>query len=103
MSKLEFNESPIPVRVGEVLIWDFDISPWAASGSAPVVSAVRTDTGAEVTTALFGAEPTPTLVGTIYTLPPASGFTRNLEYRITAQFASGGNTLRPFFLVQVSA
>lgn len=102
MSILEFKESPIPVRVGEVLIWDFEITPWAASGSAPAVSAVRMDTGADVTVALFGTGE-PTLVGTTYTLPPASGFVRNLEYRITAQFESGGNTERPFFIVQVSA
>lgn len=102
MSTLEFNESPYPVRVGEVLIWDFDITPWAASGSAPSVTAVRTDTGADVTSALFGVV-VPTLVGTTYTLPPASGFVRNLEYRITTQFVSGGNILRPYFLVQVSA
>lgn len=102
MSILEFKESPIPVRVGEVMNWDFDITPWAASGTDPAVSAVRTDTGADVTAALFGVA-IPTLVGTTYTLPPASGFVRNLEYRITAQFQSGGNTQRPFFLVQVSA
>lgn len=99
--QLEFKESPITVRVGETLNWSFAITPWAASGSSPSVSAVRTDTGADVTSLILSG--TATIVGTTYTLPVAAGWIVNVEYRITCQFASGGNILRPFFIVQVVA
>lgn len=99
--QLEFKESPITVRVGETLNWSFDITPWAASGSTPSVSAVRTDTGADVTSLIFTG--TATLVGTTYTLPTAAGWLQNVEYRITCQFTSGGSVLRPFGFVQVVA
>lgn len=102
MSQLQFLESPVPVRVGEVLNWDFDITPWAASGTSPVVTAVRRDTGADITSTIFPVN-SPTLVGTIYTLSPARGWVVNVDVVITAQFVSGGNTFRPQLIVQVVA
>lgn len=102
MSQLQFLESPVPVRVGEVLIWDFDITPWATSGTNPVVSAVRRDTGAVITSTIFPVN-SPTLVGTTFTLSPAAGWTANVDVIITAQFQSGGNTFRPYFIAQVVA
>jgi hypothetical protein len=102
MSVLEFQESPVSVRVGETFVWDFDITPWAASGANPVVSAINQRTGEVITSTIFPAG-SPSLVGTTYTLPEATGWVKNVPVVITAQFESGGNTLRPYFIVQVSA
>lgn len=99
---LEGKESPIVVRVGETLNWSFEITPWAASGSAPAVTAVRTDTGADITATIFGVGAA-SLVGTTYTLPAAAGWLLGVEVRMTCQFTSGGNVLRPYWLVQVVA
>ncbi len=98
---LEFIQSPVTVRVGEVANWAFEITPWAASGASPVISVIRLDTGADVTASICPG--TPTIVGTTYTIPPASGWLEGVEYRLTAQFSASGNTLRPFCKIQVVA
>lgn len=102
MTLLSFIESPVSVRVGEVLIWSFDTTPWHTSPSAPVVSAIRSDTGADVTDTIFPVN-APTLGGTTYTLSPAQGWALDVPVRITAQFSGGGNTFRPYLDVAVSA
>ena len=100
--RLNFIESPTDVRVGETIVWDFDTTPWHTSPSAPVVTAIRTDTGADVTAAMLGSGQ-PSIAGTIYTLPPASGWITGVQYRITAQFSAAGNVFRPWLDVHVVA
>src|SRR5215212_7283660 len=97
--RLDFKENPETVRVGEVIIWSFDTTPWHAAPSAPTVSVIRTDTGAVVTATIFPIN-TPAIVGTVYTLSPAQGWSEGITYRITAQFVGGGNTFRPYLDVR---
>jgi hypothetical protein len=101
-TRLSFQESPVTVRVGETQLWDFDITPWAASGSAPVTSAANAETGADLTATIFPSN-VPNLAGTIYTLPAATGWVAGQTVRITAQFTAGGRVLRPYLDVQVLA
>ena len=96
----EVLESPTSVRVGEVVNWTMQITPWAASGTTPIVSAINLADNSDVTSTIFPVN-NPTLVGTTYTLSPATGWTANTTIRVTAQFVSSGNTYRPYCDVQV--
>lgn len=91
----EFLESPTSVRVGEIIPWSFEITPWGASGSTPIVSAIDLADNSDVTSTIFPVN-SPAIVGTTYTLSPARGWTANTTIRITAQFVSSGKTYRPY-------
>ena len=97
-----FLQHPTSIRYGESTVWYFDTTPWGVGAGAPlVVSAVRLDTGADITGTIFPSG-SPTIDGSgIFTLPEATGFTIGVTVRITAQFDVGGQTRRPYMDVSV--
>src|SRR3990167_11440141 len=96
----EVREGTQVQGVDEIIVYTIDVSAWSSSPTSPAVVVKDMSASALDVTSTVMPSGSPSVGGTIITLPPLKLLTISHRYRVEVKFVSGTQTLEVYFFVE---